>query len=114
MVSLFAKGDAERIVAGALATTDVTALNAMLTQVDSLKSVIHKILASHTHPTTPGAAHPATPADTPEKTSAALATLSSERSTLDLSRSANANSTANDDAGDKNAGAADESAMRLD
>lgn len=109
-----ANGDAERIANGNLASADVTSLNAMLAQVDSLKNAITKVLASKAHPATPGA-HPATPAETPEKTSAASDLLSGDGATLDLGRSANVQSAAaQGQVGDKSAGAGDDSSMQVD
>lgn len=68
---MMASGDAERIASGSLAGADVTALHAMLAQVDSVKAAISKLLASQIQPATPSA-RPATPAETPEKTSCAV------------------------------------------
>lgn len=113
MVSVMANGDAERIAAGNLAAADVTALSAMLAQVDTFKSAIAKVLASRTHPATPGA-HPATPAETPEKTSAVSDHLSADGATLDLSHSANVHNAAQDQVGGKTTGANEDSAMQVD
>ncbi|RYP77960.1 hypothetical protein DL771_000819 [Monosporascus sp. 5C6A] len=90
IVSLMAIGDAERIANGNLSTTDVTALNAMLAQVDSMKSAITKVLASHNRPATPGTGHPATPAKTPEKTSSVPDNLSSANVTVGVNGNASA------------------------
>ncbi|RYP09517.1 hypothetical protein DL765_008411 [Monosporascus sp. GIB2] len=115
IVSLMAIGDAERIANGNLSTTDVTALNAMLAQVDSMKSAITKVLASHNPPATPGAGHPATPAKTPEKMSSVPDNLSSANATMGVNGNAGTPDDTRDRVHDEIIKATkDDSAMQVD
>ncbi len=110
-----ANGDAERIAAGDLSTADATSLKAMLAQIDSLKGAITKILANRAQPTTPGAAaHPATPADTPEKTLSAPDRLSIDGAPRNLNRRPPAHNTTQVHAGGEVARVNDASVMHVD
>ncbi|KAI1417632.1 hypothetical protein F5Y13DRAFT_60593 [Hypoxylon sp. FL1857] len=69
MISMMASGDAERIAAGSLASADTTSLEAMLAQLESLKSGIHQLLAIRSKPAPESAAVNAASAEAKEKAS---------------------------------------------
>ncbi|KAI0841565.1 hypothetical protein F5Y06DRAFT_293265 [Hypoxylon sp. FL0890] len=50
VISMMASGDAERIATGKLASADTTTLEAMLTQLESVKSSIHQLLVDRSKP----------------------------------------------------------------
>ncbi|KAI1143894.1 hypothetical protein F5Y05DRAFT_10204 [Hypoxylon sp. FL0543] len=69
MISMMASGDAVRIASGELASADVTSLEAMLAQLESVKSGIHQILVDRSKRVSENVANPTAPAATRKKVS---------------------------------------------